>query len=57
LSAAGVNDIGAAADNYAAAVVVYPEDKDAVRQAFLYGLAAGRIDRALPFAERLAADD
>jgi tetratricopeptide (TPR) repeat protein len=55
--AAGVNDIGAAADNYAAAVVVYPEDKDAVRQAFLYGLAAGRIDRALPFAERLAADD
>lgn len=55
--AAGVNDIGAAADKYAAAVVLHPDDRDALRQAFLYGLASGRIDRALPFAERLAAAD
>ncbi len=55
--AAGVNDIGAAADKYAAAVALDPGDKDALRQAFLYGLASGRIDRAIPFAERIVAAD
>ncbi len=55
--AAGVNDIGAAADKFANAVTANPDDVDALRKAFLYGLASGRIERTLPFAERLAATD
>lgn len=55
--AAGVNDIAAAADKYAVAAAHNPDDKDALRQAFLYGLASGRVERAIPFAERLAADN
>ncbi len=55
--AAGVNDIGAAADKFAAAVIANPDDDEALRQAFFFSLAAGRIDTALPFAERLSAKD
>ncbi len=55
--AAGVNHIGAAAGKYAAAAEAHPEDAEALRQAFFYSLAAGRVEAALPFAERLAADD
>jgi tetratricopeptide (TPR) repeat protein len=55
--AAGVNDIGAAADKYAAAVVANPNDIEALRQAFFYSLAAGRVDAALPFADRLTGND
>lgn len=55
--AAGVNDVGAAADKYAAAVAANPHDSEALRQAFFFSLAAGRIDAALPFAERLIGAD
>ncbi len=55
--AAGVNDIGAAADKFAVASAANPEDIDALRKAFLYGLASGAVERTLPFAERLAAAD
>lgn len=53
--AAGLNDIDAAADRYGAAVVDRPDNEDLVRSAFLYHLAAGEIDAAAPFAEKLAA--
>ncbi len=55
--AAGVNDIGSAADKYGAAVGANPGDKEALRQAFFYHLAAGRVEAAQPFAMRLAAAD
>ncbi len=55
--AAGVNDIAAAAGKYAAAAKESPDDREALRQAFFYSLASGRVDAALPFAERLVADD
>lgn len=55
--AAGVNDIAGASDKYGAAVLANPDDVEALRQAFFYSLAAGRVDAALPFAERLVAND
>jgi tetratricopeptide (TPR) repeat protein len=55
--AAGVNDIAGAADKYAAAAAANPGDAEALKQAFFYSLAAGRVDSALPFAKRLAATD
>lgn len=53
--AAGVNDVKAAADKYGAAVAMRPDEIDVVRGAFLFHLAAGEIDAALPFAKTLAA--
>lgn len=55
--AAGANDIAAAAAKYAAAAAAGQADAEVLKQAFLYSLAAGRIDAALPFAERLVAAD
>ncbi|MDZ7629635.1 MAG: tetratricopeptide repeat protein [Parvularculaceae bacterium] len=55
--AAGVNDIAGAADKFAAAVNDDISDQDALRKAFFYNLAAGRVDTALPLAERLTAND
>lgn len=54
--AAGLNDIRAAAEKYGAAVAEKPGDREIVRGAFLYHLAAGEIEAARPFAETLAAD-
>lgn len=55
--AAGLNDIDAAADHYAAAVVENPSDLAIVRNAFIFNLAAGRIEAAAPYAEILAASE
>lgn len=55
--AAGVNDIDGAAEKFAAAVADGIGDRDALRKAFFYNLAAGKVEAALPFAERLAMAD
>jgi len=55
--AAGVNDIGGAADKYASAAAAAGDDREALQKAFFYSLAAGRIAAALPFADRLVAAD
>lgn len=48
--AAGMNDIDAAADNFAAASAENPADADLARNAFLFNLAAGRVEAAASFA-------
>lgn len=56
--AAGLNDVEAAANRYASAADENPPDAEVVRSAFIYNLAAGRIEAAAPFAQAiLKADD
>ena len=55
--AAGVNDIAGAANKFVGAAAANPADAEALRQAFFYSLAAGRVDAAVPFAERLVVND
>ncbi len=52
--AAGLNDIDAAAKNFAAAVAENPGDEDIVRNAFLFHLAKGEIEAAALYAPPLA---
>lgn len=54
--AAGLNDIDAAADHYAAAVIENPDDIGILRNAFVFNLAAGRIEAAAPYARAIAAN-
>jgi tetratricopeptide (TPR) repeat protein len=55
--AAGLNDVDAAADHFAAAARENPSDADIVRNAFVYNLAAGRIEAAAPFAKMIQSSD
>ncbi len=55
--AAGLNDTEAAADRYTAAAEDNPADADLVRNAFIYNLAAGRIEAAAPFAQAIEKTD
>lgn len=54
--AANLNDIAAAADHYGKAVDANPGEAALVRQAFLFHLAAGEVERAGVYAQTLAAD-
>lgn len=53
--AAGLNDTEAAADHYTAAAGDNPADAGLVRNAFLYNLAAGRVETAASFARAIEA--
>lgn len=55
--AAGLNDIEAAADHFARAAADNPADAEIVRNAFIYNLAAGKIEDAAPFAQSIAKTD
>lgn len=55
--AAGLNDTEAAADHYTAAAEDNPADAGLVLNAFIYNLAAGRIEAAAPFARAIEASD
>ncbi len=53
--AARTNDVGAAAQAFSAAQSEAPGSRQILRDAFFFQLAAGNIEKAKPFAERLAA--
>ena len=53
--AARTNDVGAAAQAFSAAQSEAPGSRQILRDAFFFQLAAGNIEQAKPFAERLAA--
>lgn len=55
--AAGLDDVDAAAEHFAAAAAENPGDADLVRNAFIYNLAAGRIEATAPFAKSIASSD
>lgn len=55
--AAGLNDVEAAADHYAAAAAENPADVEIARNAFIYNLAAGRVEAAAPYARAIEKSD
>ena len=51
--AAGLNDVEGAAVHFAEAAAENPADAEIVNSAFIYNLAAGRIEAAAPFAQEI----